>query len=78
MDTFSRISELILFHRKKAGLSQKALADLAGVGKAVIYDIEQGKDTVRFRTLSKVLDVLNITIEFEGPLMNGFKAKENA
>lgn len=68
MDTFSRISEQVLIHRKKAGLSQKSLADLAGVGKTVVYDIEKGKDTVRFNTLEKVLDVLNISIELKGPL----------
>lgn len=78
MNRFKEISEIVLHHRKRAGISQKELADLAGVGKTVIYDIEQGKSTVRFSTLSKVLDVLNITIEFKGPLMNGFKAKENA
>lgn len=69
MNTFSKISEHVQIHRKKAGLSQKALADLAGVGKTVIYDIEKGKDTVRFNTLEKVLDVLNISIELKGPMM---------
>ena len=69
MDAFSRISEQVLIHRKKAGLSQKGLADLAGVGKTVVYDIEKGKDTVRFNTLEKVLDVLNISIELKVPLI---------
>jgi len=45
------------------------LADLAGVGKTVIFDIENGKETIRFSTLQKVLDVLNIKISFTSPLM---------
>ncbi len=68
MNIFNEISKQVLAHRKKAGLSQKALADLAGVGKTVVYDIEKGKETVRFNTLEKVLDVLNISIEIITPL----------
>ena len=60
------------FHRKRAGLSQKDLADLAGVGKTVIFDIEKGKETVKLLTLMKVLDTLNIRMEFNSPLMNEF------
>jgi transcriptional regulator with XRE-family HTH domain len=45
------------------------LANLAGVGKTVIYDIENGKETIRFSTLQKVLTALNIKITFTSPLM---------
>ena len=64
------ISKIVKDHRKKSGLTQKKLADLAGVGKTVIYDIEKGKETIRFSTLQKVLNVLNITIEFRSKLLN--------
>lgn len=64
-----KMSEIILFHRKKSGLTRNQLADLAGVGKTVIYDIEKGKETIRFLTLQKVLKVLNIKITFTSPLM---------
>ena len=64
-----RISEIVLFHRKKSGLSRNQLADLAGVGNTVIYDIEKGKETIRFSTLQKVLKALNIKIAFTSPLM---------
>ena len=64
-----RISEIVLFHRKKSGLSRNQLADLAGVGNTVIYDIEKGKETIRFSTLQKVLKALNIKIAFKSPLM---------
>ena len=64
-----RIGEIILFHRKKSGLTRNQLADLAGVGNTVIYDIEKGKETIRFSTLQKVLKALNIKIIFTSPLM---------
>ena len=63
------ISDIVWFHRKKSGLSRIQLADLAGVGKTVIYDIEKGKETIRFSTLQKVLNALNIKITFTSPLI---------
>ena len=67
------IGKMIRFHRKKSGLSQEAFGHLAGLGKTVIFDIEKGKSTIRFDTLLKVLKVLNITIEFQSPLMHSFE-----
>ena len=64
-----KISDIVWFHRKKSGLSRIQLADLAGVGKTVIYDIEKGKETIRFSTLQKVLKALNIKITFTSPLI---------
>ena len=70
-----KLSEIVLFHRKKSGLTRNQLADLAGVGKTVIYDIEQGKETIRFLTLQKVLKALNIKITFTSPLMEVLNEK---
>ncbi len=70
-----KMSEIILFHRKKSGLSRNQLADLAGVGKTVIFDIEKGKETIRFLTLQKVLKALNIKITFTSPLMEVLNEK---
>lgn len=64
-----KIGALIRCHRKKTGLTQKELADLAGVGKTVVFDIEHGKASVRFDILQKVCGVLNITIRLESPVM---------
>lgn len=69
------ISEIILFHRKESGLTRNQLADLAGVGKTVIYDIEKGKESIQFSTLQKVLKALNIKIVFTSPLMEVFDEK---
>jgi len=55
-------------HRKKAGLTQLELANLAGVGKTTVFDIEKNKETVRFNNLFAVLQVLNIKVEFKSPL----------
>jgi len=69
MNKIDYIGEIIRFHRKRAGLTQKQLATLAGVGKTVVFDIEQGKSSVRLSTLLAVVSVLNITLEPESPLM---------
>jgi len=63
----SEIAKIVHYCRKQSGLSQQALAKLAGVGKTVIFDIEKGKETVQLNTLLKVLDVLNIRMKFETP-----------
>jgi y4mF family transcriptional regulator len=70
----NQFAAIIRFHRKKSGLSQAELAMLAGLGKTVIFDIEKGKQSIRFDTLLKVMKVLNITIQFQSPLMNLFYA----
>ena len=70
-----KVSEIVLFHRKKSGLTRNQLADLAGVGKTVIYDIEKGKETIRFSTLEKVLKTLNVKFTFTSPLMEVLNEK---
>lgn len=57
-------------HRKAAGLSQLQLAEMAGVGKTVIFDIEKGKETIQLDTLRKILAVLNIKVQLTSPFMN--------
>ncbi|MBZ0266729.1 helix-turn-helix domain-containing protein [bacterium] len=69
MPDFARV---VLFHRRRAGLTRVQLAELAGVGKTVVFDIEHGKDTVRLATLRKVLDALNIRLEWTSPLADAF------
>lgn len=75
MDKIDDIAEAVITHRKKAGLTQKQLADLAGVGKTVVFDIEKGKASIRFDTLMKVLDALNIQINLDSPLMRRINEK---
>lgn len=68
MDDFD-IGTLVKAHRKKAGLTQLELANLAGVGKTTFFDIEKNKETVRWNNLLAVLQVLNIKVEFKSPLV---------
>ena len=71
------LSKIIYFHRKKAGLSRIDLAQLAGVGKTVIYDIEKGKQSVRWDTIQSILRALNITIDFQSPLMKLYEESKD-
>ena len=77
MTDLSALARLVRFHRKQSGLSQLELANLAGVGKTAIYDIEKGKMTVQFDTLTKILSALNIKIVFASPLMTAFEEHVN-
>ncbi len=61
------IAKTIRAYRKAAGLSQKALADLAEIGKTTVFDLEKGKETVQIKSLLKILTVLNIQLKLEGP-----------
>jgi y4mF family transcriptional regulator len=68
--TSEKIARIIVFHRKKSKLTQKHLADLAGVGKTVVFDLEKGKNTVQLNSLLKIISVLNIKMEMQSPLMH--------
>ena len=73
------IGDIVKYHRKKAGLSQNALANIAGIGKTVVFDIEKGKETVQFKSIESVLKALNINILFDSPLMDKYnKEHENS
>lgn len=72
MEYIQNIGDIIKYHRKKAGLSQKALADIAGIGKTIVFDIEKGKETVQFKSIINVLKALNINILLNSPLMDKY------
>ncbi|MCT4544818.1 MAG: helix-turn-helix domain-containing protein [Vallitalea sp.] len=50
--------------RKIRGLTQKELAELAGISKTTLIKIEQGLGNPRFSTLKKLTEALNVKIEF--------------
>lgn len=64
------LASVIRKHRKAAKLSQLQLAEMAGVGKTVVFDIEKGKETVKLDTLRKILKVLNIKVQLISPLID--------
>ena len=63
-----QLADAVKFHRKQVGLTQHELANYAGVGKTVIFDIEHAKPTVKMNTILKVLDVLNISLTLTSPM----------
>lgn len=65
-------ARIVRYHRKRAGLTQPELASLAGVGKTVVFDIENGKATVRLTTLRKVLTALNVKLDWASPLRRAY------
>ncbi len=77
MTVINELHSIILFHRKQAKLSREELAELAGVGKTVIYDLEKGKKTVRWATIMEVLHALNIDLLFQSPLMDEYEKSSN-
>jgi DNA-binding XRE family transcriptional regulator len=56
--------------RKKAGLSQEALAQVTGLSRTAIQSLERGQETVQVNTLFAVLRALNITINLSHPLLD--------
>ena len=72
MQTVKMIGASIRFHRRKAGLTQAGLARMAGVGKASVFDVEKGKESVQMDTLLKILSVLNMELDVKSPLMAEF------
>ncbi len=72
------LATVIREHRKIAGLSQLQLAELAGVGKTVVFDIEKGKETIQLDTLRKILAALNIKVQLTSPVMNQIISDEES
>lgn len=72
------IGDIVKYHRKKAGLCQKDLADAAGTGKTVVFDIEKGKKTIQLNSLLKVLKALNIELDLSSPLMESYRRDKDA
>jgi HTH-type transcriptional regulator / antitoxin HipB len=68
MKNVKELGNLIRENRKNAGLSQIELAQLAGIGKTSVFDIEKGKESVKLKTLIAVLKVLNIEVIIKSPL----------
>jgi y4mF family transcriptional regulator len=55
--------EFIKEHRRITGLTQKELADRAGVGLRFIRDLEQGKTSLRLDKVNQVLALFGHRME---------------
>lgn len=69
MDT-DTIATTIKKHRKIANLSQIELANLAGIGKTTLFEIEKNNENVSWKNIKAVLIVLNINVTFQSPMKN--------
>ena len=56
------IARLVRDRRHTAGLTQRALSELAGVGPRAIWDLERGKATLRMDVVNRVLAVFGKTL----------------
>ncbi|MDH5423205.1 MAG: helix-turn-helix domain-containing protein [Acidimicrobiia bacterium] len=49
--------------RKQLRVDQQTIADLAGVSRKAVSDIERGKPTIRFDVLARVLTAVGLRID---------------
>lgn len=59
------IKEVMKDQRKKLGISQQDLAEMADVGITTIKQIETGKGNPSLSTVEKILEVLGMEIKYE-------------
>ena len=59
------LEEVIKSRRKTLDISQRDLAEMAGIGLATIKDIERGKGNPSIGTVSKIMEVLGMEIEYK-------------
>jgi len=58
IDEMSTIGGFIKFMRKRRGLNQQDLAEIAGITSRTLTDIELGKGNPSYATIEKLLDIL--------------------
>jgi y4mF family transcriptional regulator len=63
--TLKEMGAALRTRRKKLGLTQQALAELAGVGVVLVIELEKGKSTVRLDRLMALLSALGLQLRLE-------------
>lgn len=58
------LKDVIKNRRKVLGISQQDLAELSGISLPTVKDIERGIANPSLATISKLLDVLGMEIEY--------------
>ena len=64
-----KLKDIVIYHRKQAGLSRRELSDLSGVSTTFLSDLEGGKETLQYDKVLMVLKTLNVSLIFESPIM---------
>ena len=61
--SMSGIADIVRRERKRQGATQIELSQLANVGVRFLRDVEDGKPSVHFDKLMRVLSVLGIVVD---------------
>ena len=67
--TQQEIGKAIKDRRKKLGVNQQTLADLAGVAVNTVVAIERGESNPRLATLLTILDTLGLQLDINTKLL---------
>lgn len=59
------LADLLIKRRQTLKLNQQALANLSGVNKRTIVQLENGAGNPSLDTLQQLLDILGLEIKFE-------------
>jgi transcriptional regulator with XRE-family HTH domain len=71
MDIKAEYGKKVREIRKREGVSQESLADLAGLDRTYISDIENGKRNVSIETIFKIAEALKTPlVEFFGSIVS--------
>ena len=62
LKTVAEIGQRVRQIRKEQGVSQETLAGLAGTGPRYVSELERGKETIRLKELTKLLDAMGAGI----------------
>ena len=64
IDSTSDVAVMVQKERKRQGATQIELSQMANVGVRFLRDVEDGKASVHFDKLMRILAVLGIAVDF--------------
>ena len=64
MNSMSDVALMVQRERKRQGATQIELSQMANVGVRFLRDVEDGKPSVHFDKLMRILVVLGIAVDF--------------
>ena len=63
--SMTEIAAIVRRERKKQGATQVELSQMANVGVRFLRDVEDGKPSVHFDKLMRILSILGMTVDFK-------------
>lgn len=63
--TFMDLREVVKERRGVLGISQLDLAEMAGISLATVKDIERGAGNPSMKTVTRILEVLEMEMQFQ-------------